>query len=93
MEFLTWGCAPMFRENNLLFVQDTGEGRGLGVPAKVYTELPLKRAICLYMGTIGEAPEVSRGPISYLYLGIILACGGHLWWCIKGYSPGVPFVY
>ncbi len=34
--------------------------------AKVYTELPLKRAICLYMGTIGEAPEVSRGPISYL---------------------------
>ena len=35
-------------------------------PAKVYTELPLKRAICLYMGTIGEAPEVSRGPIRYL---------------------------
>ena len=31
--------------------------------AKVYTELPLKRAISLYMGTIGEAPEVSRGPI------------------------------
>ncbi len=34
------------------------------VLAKVYTELPLKRAICLYMGTIGEAPEMSRGPIS-----------------------------
>ncbi len=34
--------------------------------AKLYTELPLKRAICLYMGTIGEAPEVCRGPIRNL---------------------------
>ena len=33
------------------------------ISKKVYTERPLKRAICLYMGTIGEAPEVRRGPI------------------------------
>ncbi len=26
--------------------------------------MALKSAICLYMGTIGEAPEVSREPIS-----------------------------
>ncbi len=42
---------------------------GMAISAKVYTELPLKRAKCLYMGAIGEAPEVSRGPIRYL-LGI-----------------------
>ncbi len=28
--------------------------------------MPLKRAICLYKETIGEAPEVSRGPIRNL---------------------------
>ena len=70
----------------------------LGLPAKVYTEWPLKRAICLYMGTIGEAPEVSRGPIRNLlpplplvpeFTSVILVhtlvhtC---LWW-----SPVVPY--
>ena len=37
--------------------------------------MALKSAICLYMGTIGEAPEVSRGPIRNL-LGI--GIGGHI---------------
>ncbi len=49
--------------------------QGNGISAKVYTELPIKRAICLYMGTTGEAPEVSRGPIRIL-LGI--GMGGHI---------------
>ncbi len=57
------------------------------------------------MGTIGEAPEVSRGPIRKL-LGVgmeghiralyivteVNGGDGHLWCRIKGYSPGVPFV-
>ena len=27
------------------------------------------------------------------YFGTILACGGHLWCRVKGYSPAVPFMY
>ncbi len=45
-------------------------------------------------------PEVNRGLYMSMYqlyhfgahFDIILACGGHLWCCIKGYSPEVLFL-